>query len=206
MDNVFHFRVRKSIVWRVILDVNPGNHYKSHVFDNIYQIIMGIIDKNYLNRINQKVQNDLSKQPCGCDCNCRPKFEDDGTPVPPGCNCLLRPEFFVGDWQSGGFNPYQTPQIFLNVVNGQDCPFELVFSYQNSTFINLPNVVLIHNFNLIFMNPNVNYTITMNPGEYIEFSFGGIPTTFDQQLFILCANNTCNKNYGVVGSWTLVAI
>jgi len=208
MDNVFHFRVRKSNVWRVILDVNPGNHYQSHEFDNIYQIIMGIVDKNYLNRVGQKVKNDLSKQPCGCDCNCRPKFEDEsGSGPTPGCNCSLRTNYFVGDWSNGN-GPLNTGQIFLIVANGWNCPFEMSFRWMNVNFsiIGAVNVVLTTPTSTVFMSPSVWYNVTLQPGDFIQFDFGGINETFDQTLYVESRNATCAQNYGVVGSYTLTAI
>lgn len=199
MDNIFYFRVRKSNVWRVILDVNPGNHYQSHEFNHIYQIIVGIVDKNYLNRVGQKVKNDLSKQPCGCDCNCRPKFEDDGTPIP--CNCKLNSPYFVGDW-SDGRGIFSTPQIFIPEFN---CPVELSFTWTNQSFVSVA-VTLKTSTQVIPMTEGQQYSITLNPGQWFFFSFSSTQQAFDQILTIECENITCAENYGQVGSYTLIGI
>ena len=169
---------------------------------------MGIIDKNYLNRINQKVQNNLSNQPCGCDCNCRPKFDADSGPGPvPGCNCDLRTNYFVGDWSTGQ-SPQFTGQIRIVVSNGWNCPFEMQFRWVNVSFSNPSTVGIVFAtpFNVIVMQNSVWYTVTLQPGEWIQFDFGGINETFDQRLNIQARNITCAQNYGVVGSWTLLAI
>jgi len=169
---------------------------------------MGIIDKNYLNRINQKVQNNLSNQPCGCDCNCRPKFYGDTGPGPtPGCNCDLRTNYFVGDWSTGQ-SPQNTGQINLQVSNGWNCPFEMSFRWVNVNFANTSTtlIVLTTPTTTIFMSPSIYYNVTLNPGDFIQFDFGGINETFDQLLNIQAKNATCAVNYGVVGSWTLTAI
>ena len=165
---------------------------------------MGIIDKNYLNRINQKVKNDLSKQPCGCDCNCRPKFEDDGTPVPPGCNCKLNNQQFVGDWVDGR-GQLNTGQLTLDFQGGQNCPMDLIFEWVNGNFIS-GTVILKTPSQVIPMTEGVQYLVTINPGEWVMFIFSGQQQAFDQTLTIQCQNITCGENYGQVGSYTLVAI
>ena len=162
---------------------------------------MGIIDKNYLNRINQKVQNELKNQPCGCDCHCRPKFEDDATPIPPSCNCRLNSNYIVGDYIDGR-NNFSTPQIFIPEFN---CPVELLFSWTNQTFVAVIVTLKTASQN-ITMTEGVQYSITLNPGEWFFFNFLGTFEIFDQILTIECENVTCAENYGQVGQYTLVAI
>ena len=169
---------------------------------------MGIIDKSYLNRINQNVQNQISNQPCGCDCNCRPKFESDSGPGPvPGCNCDLRTNYFVGDWSSGN-SGFTTSAIVLVVSNGWNCAFEMSFRWVNVNFSNpsAVSVLLDTPFTSNFMDQSIWYTVTLQPGDYIKFTFGGINETFDQTLNIQAKNATCAANYGVVGTATLLAI
>lgn len=166
---------------------------------------MGIVDKNYLNRINQKIQNDLKNQPCGCDCHCRPKFEDEGTPVPPTCNCKIDvPGQIVGDWTDGR-GSLNTGQLFLNFIGGQNCPMEIQFVWHNDNFTNA-TVFLKTSTQVIPMDVDVYYTITLNPGDWYMFTFTGTPDVFDQYLYIEGINNTCGDNYGQVGSYTLLAI
>lgn len=203
MDNIFCFCVRKSNVWRVILDINTDHCYQSHVIVNFYQIIMGIIDKNYLNRINQKIQNDLKNQPCGCDCNCRPKFEDDGTPVV--CNCRIDvPSAIVGDWTDGR-GALNTGQLFLDVIGGQNCPITIEFLWHNDNFTNA-TVTLKTASQIIPMTVDTFYQITLNPGDWYTFVFTGSFQMFDQYLTVECNNITCAENYGQVGSYTLIGI
>jgi hypothetical protein len=169
---------------------------------------MGLIDKNYLNRLNQKIQNDLSKQPCGCDCNCRPKFENDEIPGPtPGCNCDLRTNYFVGDWSTGQ-SPLNTGQINLQVSNGWNCPFQMSFRWVNVSFSNPLGigVLFVSTSVVINMSDSIWYTVTLQPGDFIQFDFGGFSDSFDQTLNIQAKNATCAVNYGVVGSFTLTAI
>jgi hypothetical protein len=165
---------------------------------------MGIIDKNYLNRINQKVQNELKNQPCGCDCDCRPKFEDDATPIPPSCNCHLNNPQFVGDWIDGR-GSLNTGQLTLDFDGGQNCPMDLLFNWTNSNFISA-TVILKTSSQVIPMTEGVQYLITLNPFEWVMFVFSGQQQTFDQYLTIECENVTCGENYGQVGEYTLVAI
>jgi hypothetical protein len=165
---------------------------------------MGIIDKNYLNRINQKIQNDLKNQPCGCDCHCRPKFEDDGTPVPPVCNCRLSTNQIVGEYIDGR-GQLNTGFLFLPMDGVQNCPFDLTFRWMNLTFVS-PTVTLKTSTQVIPMTVNVDYTITLNPGDWYSFIFTGTPDVFDQYLYLECFNDTCQEQYGQVGSYTLFAI
>jgi len=165
---------------------------------------MGIIDKSYLNRINQKIQNDLKNQPCGCDCHCRPKFEDDGTPVPPVCNCRLTTTTIVGDYTDGR-GSLNTGFLFLPMDGVQNCPFDLTFSWTNLTFVSA-TVTLKTSTQVIPMTEGVGYTVTLNPGDWYSFVFTGTPDVFDQYLTIECLNDSCAENYGQVGSYTLTAI
>ena len=170
---------------------------------------MGLIDKSYLNQINASVQKQISNQPCGCDCNCRPKFEDEAAPGPvPGCNCGLRTNYFVGDYSTIG-QPYTTNSIFLVVSNGWNCPFEIQFRWVNVSFPN-PNVVSVVlgtiNGLIPFVGESQWLTVTLNPGQFFYFEFYGALNTFDQRINIQARNITCAENYGVVGSWTLLAI
>lgn len=169
---------------------------------------MGLIDKNYLNKINQSVQNQISNQPCGCECNCRPKFDADSGPGPtPGCNCELRTNYIVGDWSTGQ-SPINTGEIDLTVANGWNCAFTFEFRWVNVNFANTSTigVVLTTPFTTTFMSNSVWYSVTLQPGEWFQFDFGGLNETFDQTLNVQARNITCAANYGVVGSFTLLAI
>lgn len=166
---------------------------------------MGIIDKNYLNKVNQKIQNDLKNQPCGCDCHCRPKFEDDGTPVPPTCNCRINvPSAIVGDWTDGR-GALNTGQLFLDVIGGQNCPITIEFAWHNDNFTNA-TVTLKTASQIIPMNVDTFYQITLNPGDWYTLIFTGSLEIFEQYLYVECNNITCAENYGQVGSYTLLAI
>ena len=162
-----------------------------------------------MNRINSSVQNQMSNQPCGCDCNCRPKFDADSGPGPvPGCNCQIgKNNYFVGDWSTGQ-SPFNTGLINLNVINGWNCPFVMSFRWVNVSFLypQSTNVVLTTPTSTFFMTELTWYTVTLNPGDWIQFDFGDFNQNFDQLLNIEAKNATCAKSYGVVGTFTLVAI
>lgn len=166
---------------------------------------MGLIDKNYLNKLSQQVKNELNKQPCGCDCNCRPKFEESGTPpTPPLCNCRIDvPSQIVGSWQDGR-GSFPTPLLTLDIVGGQNCPMTIQFAWDTSNYNGV--VVLKTATQIIPMTQGVFYTITLNPGDWFFFNFTYTPDIFDQYLTIQCINDTCAENYGQVGDFTGFAI
>ena len=183
-----------------------GPNFKQFHVDHLHQITMGIIDKNYLNKVSNQIKDELKNQPCGCDCNCRPKFEDNGTPVPPTCNCRLNTNQIVGDWNDGR-GALNTGFLYLPMNGVQNCPFDLTFSWTNLTFVILPIVTLKTSTQVITMTEGVQYTITLNPGDWYMFIFAAnTQQPFDQYMTIQCYNNTCAESYGDVGSYTYIAI
>ena len=186
------------------MDFDSDNGDWSHGVVNFNQIIMGIVDKNYLNKVNQKIQNDLKNQPCGCDCHCRPKFEDNGTPIPPTCNCRINdPNQIVGDYTDGR-GIFSTPQTTLPIVGGQNCPMTIQFVWNSGDYSG--TVTLKTSTQVIPMTIGIYYTITLNPGDWYFFSFVWTPDVIDHIVTIECINDTCGESYGQVGQFTAVAI